>query len=178
MSTECQNTVLAGPAKVTVAPLGATKEQGTSLGFTSGGVTITKNTTKTAIRVDQSLLPIRHVTTEEEITVSVPLASITLDNIQKAFNVTLASGTGTATINPEVYYQLWIDTQGVIDDNGVKADREYYFAKVSFTSNDGLVLSSTEAQTLTLEGYVVNCPDADGNNAGFMSVTETYPEGE
>ena len=174
--TECQNTILAGPAKVTVAPLGATKEQGTSLGFTSGGVTITKNTTKTPIRVDQSLLPIRHITTEEELTVSIPLASITLANIEKAFNITLATGTGMATINPEVYYQLWIDTKGVIDDNGVKADREYYFAKVSFTSNDGLVLSSTEAQTLTLEGYVVNCPDADGQNEDFMSVTETAPE--
>lgn len=173
METECQNTILAGPAKVTVAPLGATKAQGTSLGFTSGGVTITKNTTKTPIRVDQSLLPVRHVITEEEITVSVPLASITLDNIAKAFNIDLASGTGMAKINPEVYYQLWIDTKGVIDDNGVKADREYYFAKVSFTSTDGLVLSSTEAQTLTLEGYVVNCPNADGENEDFMSITET-----
>lgn len=171
---ECQNTIIAGPASVKVAPLGVTKANATALGFTNGGVTITANVTKTAVRVDQGKFPVRAVPTEAEMTVSIPLASITLANIEKAFNMTLADGTGLATFTDETYYQLWIDTKGPVDDNGVKADREYYFAKVSFNSSDGLVLSRTDQQTLTLEATVINCPDENGVDTGYASVTDTY----
>lgn len=175
---ECQNTIIAGPASVKVAPLGETKANATALGFTNGGVTITANVTKTAVRVDQGKFPVRSVPTEAEMTVSIPLASITLANIEKAFNMTLAAGTGLATFTDETYYQLWIDTKGPVDNNGVKADREYYFAKVSFNSSDGLVLSRTDQQTLTLEATVINCPDENGVDTGYASVTDTYDESE
>jgi hypothetical protein len=175
---ECQNTIIAGPASVRVAPLGETKANATVLGFTNGGVTITPNVTKTAIRVDQGKFPVRYVPTEAELTVSIPLASITLPNIEKAFNMTLADGTGLATFTDETYYQLWIDTKGPVNNSGVKADREYYFAKVSFNSTDGLVLSRTDQQTLTLEAAVVNCPDENGIDTGYASVTDTYDESE
>lgn len=175
---ECQNTIIAGPASVKVAPLGETKANATVLGFTNGGVTITPNVTKTAIRVDQGKFPVRYVPTEAELTVSIPLASITLPNIEKAFNMDLAAGTGIATFTDETYYQLWIDTKGPVNNSGVKADREYYFAKVSFNSTDGLVLSRTDQQTLTLEAAVVNCPDDNGVDTGYASVTDTYDESE
>lgn len=171
---ECQNTLIAGPASVRVAPLGETKANATLLGFTNGGVTLTPNVTKTAIRVDQGRFPVRYVPTEAELTVSIPLASITLANIEKAFNMTLASGTGLATFTEETYYQLWIDTKGPVNDQGVQATREYYFAKVSFNGSDGLVLSRTDQQTLTLEASVVNCPDDEGVDSGYMSVTDEY----
>lgn len=171
---ECQNTLIAGPASVRVAPLGETKANATVLGFTNGGVTLTPNVTKTAIRVDQGRFPVRYVPTEAELTVSIPLVSITLANIEKAFNMTLASGTGLATFTEETYYQLWIDTKGPVNDQGVQATREYYFAKVSFNGSDGLVLSRTDQQTLTLEASVVNCPDDEGVDSGYMSVTDEY----
>lgn len=171
---ECQNTLIAGPASVRVAPLGETKANATVLGFTNGGVTLTPNVTKTAIRVDQGRFPVRYVPTEAELTVSIPLASITLANIEKAFNMTLASGTGLATFTEETYYQLWIDTKGPVNDQGVQATREYYFAKVSFNGSDGLVLSRTDQQTLTLEASVVNCPDDEGVDSGYMSVNDEY----
>lgn len=171
---ECQNTLIAGPASVRVAPLGETKANATVLGFTNGGVTITPNVTKTAIRVDQGRFPVRYVPTEAELTVSIPLASITLANIEKAFNMTLASGTGLATFTEETYYQLWIDTKGPVNDQGIQATREYYFAKVSFNGSDGLVLSRTDQQTLTLEASVVNCPDDEGVDSGYMSVNDEY----
>lgn len=171
---ECQNTLIAGPASVRVAPLGETKQNATLLGFTNGGVTLTPNVTKTAIRVDQGRFPVRYVPTEAELTVSIPLASITLANIEKAFNMTLASGTGLATFTEETYYQLWIDTKGPVNNQGVQATREYYFAKVSFNGSDGLVLSRTEQQTLTLEASVVNCPDDEGVDSGYMSVNDEY----
>lgn len=171
---ECQNTLIAGPASVRVAPLGETKANATVLGFTNGGVTLTPNVTKTAIRVDQGRFPVRYVPTEAELTVSIPLASITLANIEKAFNMTLASGTGLATFTEETYYQLWIDTKGPVNDQGIQATREYYFAKVSFNGSDGLVLSRTDQQTLTLEASVVNCPDDKGVDSGYMSVNDEY----
>ena len=171
---ECQNTLIAGPASVRVAPLGETKANATVLGFTNGGVTLTPNVTKTAIRVDQGRFPVRYVPTEAELTVSIPLASITLANIEKAFNMTLASSTGLATFTEETYYQLWIDTKGPVNDQGVQATREYYFAKVSFNGSDGLVLSRTDQQTLTLEASVVNCPDDKGVDSGYMSVNDEY----
>lgn len=171
---ECQNTLIAGPASVRVAPLGETKANATVLGFTNGGVTLTPNVTKTAIRVDQGRFPVRYVPTEAELTVSIPLASITLANIEKAFNMTLASSTGLATFTEETYYQLWIDTKGPVNDQGVQATREYYFAKVSFNGSDGLVLSRTDQQTLTLEASVVNCPDDNGVDSGYMSVIDEY----
>lgn len=171
---ECQNTLIAGPASVRVAPLGETKANATVLGFTNGGVTLTPNVTKTAIRVDQGRFPVRYVPTEAELTVSIPLASITLANIEKAFNMTLASSTGLATFTEETYYQLWIDTKGPVNDQGLQATREYYFAKVSFNGSDGLVLSRTDQQTLTLEASVVNCPDDEGVDSGYMSVTDEY----
>lgn len=173
---ECQNTLIAGPASVRVAPLGETKANATLLGFTNGGVTLTPNVTKTAIRVDQGRFPVRYVPTEAELTVSIPLASITLANIEKAFNMTLAAGTGLATFTEETYYQLWIDTKGPVNDQGVQATREYYFAKVSFNGSDGLVLSRTDQQTLTLEASVVNCPDDSGVDSGYMSVNDEYAE--
>lgn len=171
---ECQNTLIAGPASVRVAPLGETKANATLLGFTNGGVTLTPNVTKTAIRVDQGRFPVRYVPTEAELTVSIPLASITLANIEKAFNMTLAASTGLATFTEETYYQLWIDTKGPVNDQGVQATREYYFAKVSFNGSDGLVLSRTDQQTLTLEASVVNCPDDEGVDSGYMSVSDEY----
>lgn len=171
---ECQNTLIAGPASVRVAPLGETKANATVLGFTNGGVTLTPNVTKTAIRVDQGRFPVRYVPTEAELTVSIQLASITLPNIEKAFNMTLASSTGLATFTEETYYQLWIDTKGPVNDQGIQATREYYFAKVSFNGSDGLVLSRTDQQTLTLEASVVNCPDDKGVDSGYMSVTDEY----
>lgn len=173
---ECQNTLIAGPASVRVAPLGETKANATVLGFTNGGVTLTPNVTKTAIRVDQGRFPVRYVPTEAELTVSIPLASITLANIEKAFNMTLAAGTGLATFTEETYYQLWIDTKGPVNDQGVQATREYYFAKVSFNGSDGLVLSRTDQQTLTLEASVVNCPDDNGVDSDYMSVNDEYAE--
>lgn len=172
---ECQNTVIAGPSSVKIAPLGAAKEAASDLGLTNGGVTITAALEKTDVMVDQSLLPVRKITTAAQYMLSVPLASVTPENLALAFGVEITEG--TVKIPAEKYFQVWVDTQGPVNDKGVAAAREFYFAKVVFNGTGELVLSRTEQQTVTLEGSIVGCPAAGScENAGFMTITDTYAE--
>ena len=77
-------------------------------------------------------------------------------------------------MNPAEAEHKWYNEQAPVNDQGVQATREYYFAKVSFNGSDGLVLSRTDQQTLTLEASVVNCPDDNGVDSGYMSVNDEY----
>ena len=156
---QCQNTVLGGAKSVKIAPLGAEKTAAIDLGFTN-------------VVVDQSVVPVRKIATAAQYTLSIPLAGITPENLALAFGVEL-DGSGIATLTKEAYYQVWIDTDGPVNNSGVKATREFYFAKVSFNGTGEIALSRTDQQTVTLEGSIVNCP-TEGKNTGFMSVNDTY----
>lgn len=169
---QCQNTVLGGAKSVKIAPLGAEKTAAIDLGFTNGGVTLTAAVEKTDVVVDQSAVPVRKIATAAQYTLSIPLAGITPENLALAFGVEL-DGSGIATLTKEDYYQVWIDTDGPVNNSGVKATREFYFAKVSFNGTGEIALSRTDQQTVTLEGSIVNCP-TEGKNTGFMSVNDTY----
>lgn len=76
---------------------------------------------------------------------------------------------GWATAAQERYYQIWAETDGPVNDSGVKAVREFYFPKVSLGGTAELAFSRTDAQTDNLEGTLVNCEDSQ-----FFQVTDTY----
>ena len=72
-----------GACTVFFKSAGATSE--TELGYTSGGCTVKVSTETKEIEVDQLLEPVDEIITKRSITVSIPLASFTLENLQRAF---------------------------------------------------------------------------------------------
>lgn len=173
--TECKNIVLSSAKKVLIAPYGSTKEQATDIGFTNGGVTITGAIEKALIQVDQSLTPIREITTAVNLNLSIPLASVTLANLAAALQVEFDAN-GAASFLKEAYYSVWVETEGPVGDNGKPSNRTFEFEKVSFAGTGELALSRTDMQNPTLEGKLIHCPDPDNPDYIGIKVTETSEE--
>lgn len=171
---ECTNIVLSSAKKVLIAPYGSTKEQATDIGFTNGGVTITGAIEKALIQVDQSLTPIREITTAVNLNLSIPLASVTMANLALALQVSFDSN-GVASFLKEAYYSVWVETEGPVV-NGVPVTRTFEFEKVSFAGTGELALSRTDMQNPTLEGKLIHCPDPANPNYIGITVTEETEE--
>lgn len=171
---ECTNIVLSSAKKVLIAPYGSTKEQATDIGFTNGGVTITGAIEKALIQVDQSLTPIREITTAVNLNLGIPLASITMANLALALQVEFDAN-GAASFKKEAYYSVWVETEGPVV-NGKPVIRTFEFEKVSFAGTGELSLSRTDIQNPTLEGKLIWCPDPENPDYIGMSVTEESEE--
>lgn len=168
--TECKNIVLSSAKKVLIAPYGSTKSEATDIGFTNGGVTITGAIEKALIQVDQSATPIREIVTAVNLNLSIPLASVTLDNLAIALQVEFDAN-GKADFLKEKYYSVWVETEGPVV--GTKpVTRTFEFEKVSFAGTGELALSRTDMQNPTLEGKLIHCPDPDYPNYIGIIVTE------
>jgi hypothetical protein len=173
-NTECKNIVLSSAKKVLIAPYGSTKEQATDIGFTSGNVTITGAVEKALIMVDQSATPIREIVTAVNLNLSIPLASVTLDNLAIALQVELDAD-GKADFLKEKYYSVWVETEGPVVDT-TPSTRTFEFEKVSFAGTGELALSRTDMQNPTLEGKLIHCPDPDYPNYIGIKITEESEE--
>lgn len=173
-NTECKNIVLSSAKKVLIAPYGSTKEQATDIGFTSGNVTITGAVEKALIMVDQSATPIREIVTAVNLNLSIPLASVTLDNLAIALQVEL-DAEGKADFLKEKYYSVWVETEGPVVDT-TPSTRTFEFEKVSFAGTGELALSRTDMQNPTLEGKLIHCPDPDYPNYIGIKITEESEE--
>lgn len=77
-----QTNVLVGVGKITV--------DGTSLGFTSGGVTLTVTTDRVDKEVDQSFAPVGIIKVREQYNVVTNLAETTLENLKIVWEQTAA----------------------------------------------------------------------------------------
>ena len=172
--TECKNIVLSSAKKVLIAPYGSTKEQATDIGFTNGGVTISGAIEKALIQVDQSATPIREIVTAVNLNLSIPLASVTLDNLAIALQVELDAN-GKADFLKEKYYSVWVETEGPVVDT-TPSTRTFEFEKVSFAGTGELALSRTDMQNPTLEGKLIHCPDPDYPNYIGIKITEESEE--
>lgn len=172
--TECKNIVLSSAKKVLIAPYGSTKEQATDIGFTNGGVTISGAIEKALIQVDQSATPIREIVTAVNLNLSIPLASVTLDNLAIALQVEL-DAEGKADFLKEKYYSVWVETEGPVVDT-TPSTRTFEFEKVSFAGTGELALSRTDMQNPTLEGKLIHCPDPDYPNYIGIKITEESEE--
>lgn len=169
-TNECKNIVLSSAKKVLIAPYGSTKAQATDIGFTNGGVTISGAIEKALIQVDQSATPIREIVTAVNLNLSIPLASITLDNLAIALQVEFDAN-GKADFLKEKYYSVWVETEGpVVGSHPVT--RTFEFEKVSFAGTGELALSRTDMQNPTLEGKLIHCPDPDYPNYIGIIVTD------
>lgn len=168
----CKNIVVSAVKQVLIAPLGATKETATDLGFTGDTVTFTAALSYTEVRVDQRLGIVRRVPTEATYSGAIPLRDMSLSNLALGLGVDFDS-TGLATIANEKYYQLWIITKGVVNADGAKSIREFYIPQISIGGTAELSFSRTETQQDNLEFTVVNCEDS-----GIFQVTDTYDESE
>lgn len=164
----CKNIVVSAVKQVLIAPLGETEANATDLGFTGDSVTFTAALTFADVRVDQRLGIVKRVPTEATYSGAIPLREMTLDNLALGLGVEF-DGNGLATIIGEKYYQLWIITDGPVNENGVKAERKFYIPQVSIGGTAELSFSRTEAQQDNLEFTVVNCQDN-----GLFTVTDTY----
>jgi len=174
--TECKNIVLSSAKKVLIAPYGSTKQEATDIGFTNGGVTISGAIEKALIQVDQSATPIREITTAVNLNLSIPLASITLDNLALALQVEFDNA-GVASFLKEAYYSVWVETEGPVV--GTKpVTRTFEFEKVSFAGTGELALSRTDMQNPTLEGKLIHCPDPDYPDYIGITVTDESDESE
>lgn len=171
-SKECQNIVLSSVHKMLIAPLGAEKTTARDVGFTNGNVTLTAAYEYADVTVDQSLMPIRRIATSVGYNFTAPLASMSLENLALALGVAL-DAEGKATIAQERYFQVWLETDGPVNDDGVKAVREIYIPKLALGGTGEIAFSKTEAQTANLEGVLINCP-TDGENVNFLQITDTY----
>lgn len=167
---ECKNIVLSSAKKVLIAPYGSTKSEATDIGFTSGGVTISGAVEKALIQVDQSATPIREIVTAVNLNISIPLASITLDNLAIALQVEFDSN-GKADFLKEKYYSVWVETEGPVV-GGAPVTRTFEFEKVSFAGTGELALSRTDMQNPNLEGKLIHCPDPDYPNYIGIIVTD------
>lgn len=173
-SKECQNIVLSGIKKMLIAPLGVEKTAARDVGFTNGNVTLTAAFEYADVMVDQSLLPVRRIATAVNYNFAAPLASMSLDNLAIGLGVVFGPD-GQATLAQERYYQVWLETDGPVNDEGKKAVREIYFPKIALGGTTELAFSRTDAQTANLEGVIINCPTKDGN-ANFLQITDNYTE--
>lgn len=174
-STECKNIVLSSAKKVLIAPFGTEKSGATDIGFTNGGVTISGAIEKALIQIDQSPTPIREIVTAVNLNLSIPLASVTLSNLEKALQVSIDAD-GKASFLKEQYYSVWVETEGPINASGNPITRTFVFDKVSFAGTGELALSRTDMQTPTLEGKLIHCPDTDNPNYIGISIEETDPD--
>ena len=175
--TECKNIVLSSAKKVLIAPFGSTKSQATDIGFTNGNVSITGAIEKALIMVDQSVTPIREITTAVNLNLSIPLASVTMANLALALQVEFDAN-GVASFLKEAYYSVWVETEGPVGENGKPVTRTFEFEKVSFAGTGELALSRTDMQNPTLEGKLIHCPDPDYPNNIGITVTEESDESE
>lgn len=173
--TECKNIVLSSAKKVLIAPFGSTKSEATDIGFTNGNVTITGAIEKALIMVDQSLTPIREITTAVNLNLSIPLASVTLANLALALQVEFDAN-GVASFLKEAYYSVWVETEGPVGADGKPVKRTFEFEKVSFAGTGELALSRTDMQNPTLEGKLIHCPDPDYPDNIGVTVTEESEE--
>lgn len=176
MVKECQNIVLSSIKKMLIAPMGATKEKARDVGFTNGNVTLSAAFEYADVTVDQSLMPVRRIATSVGYNFAAPLACMTLENLALGLGVDFDSD-GKATLAAERYFQVWLETDGPVNDQGVKAAREIYIPKLALGGTTELAFSKTEAQTANLEGVLINCP-TDGENVNFLQITDTYAEVE
>lgn len=167
MANECKETIISGARNILIAPLGTTKENATKIAFTADNVTLTSATEYAEIRVDQRLGIIRRVPTALSWTIALPVKDIDLSKLAIGLGVEFDSD-GWASAPSERYYQIWFESDGVIDENGKKTVRSWYFPKVSLGGTAELSFSRTETQTDNLEGTIINCDDAK-----FFQVTET-----
>lgn len=168
---KCQDIVVSGVKRLLIAPLGASKDAATDVGFTNGNVTLTAALEYTDVMVDQSLMPVRSVLTAANYTFAAPLAGMTLENLALGLGVEFGED-GTASLPGERYYQVWFETDGPVNDAGKKTVREFYIPKLRLGGTAELAFSRTEAQTNNLEGTLINCP-TDGENVNFLQITET-----
>ena len=172
---ECKNIVLSSAKKILIAPYGTAKSGATDIGFTSGNVTITEAIEKQAVMVDQSFTPIRHITTAVNLNLSIPLASISLNNLALSFQVAFDEQ-GNAKLLKEQYYSVWIETEGPANNQGHATQREFYFEKMSFNGTGELAMSRTDIQNPSLEGQLVWCPDPQDPEYLGWSVSENDPD--
>lgn len=176
VTKECKNIVLSSAKTILIAPYGTAKSGATDIGFTNGGVTITGAIEKALIQVDQSATPIREIVTAVNLNLSIPLASITLANLEKALQISVDGTTGKASFLKEQYYSVWIETDGPVNDNGNPIKRTFTFEKVSFAGTGELALSRTDMQNPTLEGKLIHCPDTEDPNYIGISVEDVDPD--
>lgn len=171
---KCQDIVVSAVKKLLIAPLGAAKSSAVDVGFTNGNITITAAQEFADVMVDQSFTPVRSILTAANYNFAAPLAAMNLDNLAIALGVEF-DAQGNASIVKERYYQVWIETEGPVNDSGVKAEREIYIPKLRLGGTAEIAFSRTDAQTANLEGVLVNCPDeATGNNINVFAITDTY----
>lgn len=180
--TECKNIVLSSAKKVLIAPYDATKiaagtaeASATDIGFTNGGVTISGALEKALIQVDQSATPIREITTAVNLNLSIPLASVTLSNLELALQVELGAD-GKADFLKEAYYSVWVYTGGPVNAQGHETEYKYFIEKVSFAGTGELALSRTDMQNPNLEGKLIHCPDPDDPDYIGLTVTQIDPD--
>lgn len=173
---KCQDIVVSAVKKLLIAPLGAAKSAAVDVGFSIGNITLTAAQEFVDVMVDQSFTPVRSILTAANYTFAAPLAAINLENLAYALGVEFDAN-GQATIVKERYYQVWIETEGPVNNAGVKAEREIYIPKLRLGGTGELAFSRTDAQTVNLEGTLVNCPDeTTGNNINIFTITDTYEE--
>lgn len=179
---ECKEVVLSSAKQILIAPYDATKiENGTAkasardIGFTSGGVTLTEAFEKTAIMVDQSATPIRDIVTAVGFNLSIPMASLPLENLKLALQVALGAD-GKADFLKEAYYSVWVITDGPVNAQGHLTEYEYFFEKMSFAGTPEIAMSRTDMQNPTLEGKLIHCPDPDDPSYIGLSVTQNDPD--
>lgn len=173
---KCQDIVVSAVKKLLIAPFGAAKSAAVDVGFSIGNITLTAAQEFVDVMVDQSFTPVRSILTAANYTFAAPLAAINLENLALALGVEF-DAQGQATIVKERYYQVWIETEGPVSDAGVKAEREIYIPKLRLGGTGELSFSRTDAQTVNLEGTLVNCPDdTTGNNINIFTITDTYEE--
>ena len=171
---KCQDIVVSAVKKLLIAPLGAAKSAAVDVGFTIGNITITAAKEFVDVSVDQSLVPVRSITTAANYNFAAPLAAINLSNLALALGVDFDAN-GQASVVKESYYQVWIETEGPVNNSGEKAEREIYIPKLRLGGTAELTFSKTDAQTLNLEGVLVNCPDdTTGVNENIFTITDTY----
>lgn len=171
---KCQDIVVSAVKKLLIAPLGAAKSAAVDVGFTIGNITITAAQEFADVLVDQSFTPVRSILTTANYTFAAPLAAINLSNLALALGVEF-DAQGNASVVKERYYQVWIETEGPVNNSGEKAEREIYIPKLRLGGTAELSFSKTDAQTANLEGTLINCPDeTTGNNINVFTITDTY----
>lgn len=174
MTQKCKDIVVSGVRNLLIAPLGATKEQATDVGFTNGNVTITAALEFNDVMVDQSFTPIRSILTAANYNFTAPLAGMKLENLAIGLGVEF-DASGFASLVKERYYQVWFEADGPVGDNGKPSTYAYYIPKLRLGGTAELSFSRTDAQTANLEGTLINCP-TDGNNINFLQITEVEEE--
>lgn len=174
--SSCQNIIIGAAKKVLIADIGQTKAQAVDLGTTNGGVTVSVESSKTDVYVDQSVVALRGVINQKTYKATIPLAEVTLANLKLALGGTIDVTGKILTLGAETekYHQIWIETVGPLSSTGVPTNRVYYFERVGLSGNASLVMNRTDPQSVTLEATVYACPDEDGE-INIATITESDP---